>query len=71
MPDAKAIHEKGVSTARQPLMTEWHKHKGMVRFYRKFFRNTYPTVLFGLAIIGIWIRFAMIAVAIFLGRKRA
>ena len=71
VPDAKVIHEKGVSTRSQPLATEWHKHRGMIRYYRKFFRDQYPAALFCLAIIGVWMRFVLVALGIVLiPRKR-
>lgn len=41
---------------------EWHKHKGMVRFYRKFFRHQYPGVLMGLVVLGVWLRFGLVAI---------
>jgi GT2 family glycosyltransferase len=70
VPDAKVVHEKGVSSANRLLITELHKHRGMIRFYRKFFRTSYPTAVFGLAIIGVWIRFIVIAVGIMLFNRR-
>jgi len=39
------------------VFVEWHKHKGMLRFYRKFFRHQYPGVLMGLVVSGVWLRF--------------
>jgi hypothetical protein len=45
----------------RPLFVEWHKHKGMVRFYRKHFRHQYPLGLMGLVIAGVWLRFAGVA----------
>lgn len=70
VPDAKATHQKGVSTAGKPLTTEWYKHRGMIRFYLKFFRRTYPATLFNLAVIGIWIRFAVVAIGTTLFERR-
>ena len=40
----------------------WHKHKGMVRFYRKFFRKQYPVPLMAAVIVAIWTRFALLSV---------
>jgi hypothetical protein len=45
----------------RPLAVEWHKHQGMIRFYRKHFRAAYPAGLFGLVVAGVWIRFALVA----------
>jgi len=70
VPDAKVVHEKGVSTAGQPVMAEFHKHRGMIRFYRKFFRDSYPTPFFALTILGVWTRFIVVAAAIMLFRRK-
>ena len=45
----------------RPLAVEWYKHRGMIRFYRKHFRHAYPAGLFGLVVIGVWLRFALVA----------
>ena len=58
VPDAEVMHHKGVSSEPRPVFIEWHKHKGMVRFYRKFFRHQYPSVLMLLVVSGVWARFA-------------
>jgi len=60
-PDAKIIHVKGASSRSRPIFVEWHKHRGMVRFYRKFFRHQYTGLLWGLVIIGVWLRFVLVA----------
>lgn len=54
VPGAKVIHQKGVCSEQRRFSTEWHKHKGMVRFYRKFLRNRYPPFLLGVVQAGIW-----------------
>jgi hypothetical protein len=48
---------------------EWHKHKGMMRFYRKFFQPQYPGAVMWLVIVGIWLRFG--AVAVYYAARRA
>ncbi len=58
VPDAQVMHHKGVSSESRPIFIEWHKHKGMVRFYRKFFRHQYPHLLMILVVTGVWTRFA-------------
>jgi len=62
VPDALVVHSKGASSASRPVFVEWHKHRGMIRFYRKFFRHQYPGVLMWLVTIGVWMRFAAVAV---------
>ena len=39
------------------MFVEWHKHKGMVRFYRKHFHRDYPGILMLVVTVGVWIRF--------------
>ena len=71
VPDARVVHEKGISSRTQPITTEWYKHKGMIRYYKKFFRSRYPAALFGLTVVGVWMRFVIVAVGrIFMRRGR-
>ncbi|MDC7787461.1 glycosyltransferase family 2 protein [Rhodoplanes sp. TEM] len=60
-PEARVIHQKGVSSRPHPIATEWHKHRGMARFYRKFYRSRYPAPLTALVMAGIWLRFGLVA----------
>ncbi len=34
--DVRATHLRGVSTRRRPLWSEWQKHRGLWRYFRKF-----------------------------------
>lgn len=61
VPSAKVTHALGVSSRSRPIFVEWHKHKGMVRFYRKFFQHQYPGLLMGMVAAGVWMRFALVA----------
>ncbi len=61
VPSARVTHALGVSSRSRPIFVEWHKHKGMIRFYRKFFRRQYPALLMGLVIVGVWLRFGLVA----------
>jgi GT2 family glycosyltransferase len=61
VPDAVVMHEKGVSSRSRPVFVEWHKHRGMARYYRKFFTDRYPIVLMPIVLAGIWARFAWVA----------
>lgn len=63
VPHARVVHEKGSCSRGRTLFVEWHKHKGMLRFYRKHFRHQYPGLLMGLVAIGVWLRFAGIGIA--------
>jgi len=61
VPNAQVIHYHGHCSRTRPIFVEWHKHKGMVRFYRKFFRHQYPGVLMLLVGAGVWLRFGAVA----------
>lgn len=72
VPSARMTHALGGCSRSRPIFVEWHKHKGMIRFYRKFFRHQYPGLLMGLVVVGVWLRFGMVAgyfVAKRVGRK--
>lgn len=61
VPSARVTHALGVSSRSRPIFVEWHKHKGMMRFYRKFFRRQYPGAMMSLVALGIWLRFGFVA----------
>lgn len=61
VPSARVTHALGVSSRSRPIFVEWHKHKGMMRFYRKFFRHQYPGILMSLVSVGVWLRFSLLA----------
>lgn len=60
VPDVEVVHYKGTPSQSRPIFVEWHKHRGMVRFYRKFFRHQYPGVLMWLVAVAVWLRFAAV-----------
>jgi len=62
VPDARIDHALGACSRSRRVFVEWHKHKGMVRFYRKFFRAQYPGALMWLVMFGVWLRFGLIAI---------
>ena len=70
VPDAVVIHDKGGCSHSRPVFVEWHKHRGMLRFYRKFFRDQYPLPLFWLIQCGVAVRFALSATVRSLQRLR-
>ena len=61
VPDAVVIHKKGHSSVQQPLWVAWHLHKGMLRYYQKFFRKNYPAPLWFLVKLGVYLRFMAVA----------
>jgi hypothetical protein len=63
VPGARAVHHQGMCSKKSPIFVEWHKHKGMIRFYNKFFRHQYPGVLLWLVTLGVWLRFGFLALS--------
>ena len=62
VPTASVVHHKGTCSKKRPIFVEWHKHKGMMRFYGKHFRHQYPGVLLWIVIIGVWLRFSSLTI---------
>lgn len=62
VPAARIIHHRGACSRSRPVFVEWHKHRGMLSFYRKFFRHQYPGALMWLVTLCVCLRFcAMVA----------
>ncbi|MEO6365304.1 MAG: glycosyltransferase family 2 protein, partial [Luteimonas sp.] len=59
--DVEVVHVRGVSSRERPVFVEWHKHRGLARYFRKFeaSRRRWPTRLLVLA--AIWLRFPIAA----------
>ncbi len=60
VPDVEVVHYKGACSADRPIRVLWYKHKGMVRFYRKFFHHQYPSVLMAMVVTAVWFRFSIL-----------
>jgi hypothetical protein len=55
--DVRVVHVRGVSSRARPLFVEWHKHRGLWRYFRKFEaprRNLFSRMTIWMAI---WARF--------------
>jgi GT2 family glycosyltransferase len=59
VPDVPVTHFQGTCSRSRPIFVTWHKHKGMLRFYQKFFRQQYPGAVMAAVIAGIWLRFGV------------
>jgi GT2 family glycosyltransferase len=68
VPTARVTHALGACSRTRPWFVEWHKHKGMLHFYCKFFRHQYPGVLMWLVTVGVWIRFIAVCLHHFVSR---
>jgi GT2 family glycosyltransferase len=61
VPGARVAHAQGASSRTAPVSVEYHKHKGMLRFYRKFYSSRYPLPMLWLVTLGVWLRFLVVA----------
>jgi GT2 family glycosyltransferase len=60
VPDVAVIHHQGQSSWQRPVFVLWHKHRGMWRFYNKFYRADAFWLLTLLVWVGIWVRFPLL-----------
>ena len=59
VPQARAVHQQGLSSRSRPWWVHWQKHRGMQRFFVKFQARSHPWPLRWAVIAGIWTRFAL------------
>ncbi len=59
VPDVTITHLKGGSRV-SSLFVEWHKHKGMTRFYLKFFRRRYSRFVMMAVIFAVHLRYLLL-----------
>ena len=60
--DIRVLHVRGVSSRARPLFVEWHKHRGLWRYFRKF-EAPRRSVFTSVAVFAmIWLRFLMVFV---------
>nr|WP_231363205.1 MULTISPECIES: glycosyltransferase family 2 protein [unclassified Thioalkalivibrio] len=72
VPDAIATHAKGTSSSGRPMRTEWHKHRGMVRYYRKFSGSALSDRLaLAAACLLVWAHFVLVLPRLFVCRLRS
>lgn len=71
VPNAEAVHYKGYCSRGRPSFVSYHMHKGMIRFYRKFFRHQYPAPLMWAVAAAVWARFVLLAAASYASRMYA
>ncbi|KRA46683.1 glycosyl transferase [Pseudoxanthomonas sp. Root630] len=67
--DVRVLHIRGVSSRSRPLFVEWHKHRGLWRYFRKF-EATQRGVFTQLGVFGaIWSHFGAVFARILLRRR--
>jgi len=59
--DVRVVHLRGVSSRRRPFFVEWHKHRGLWRYFRKFEANRRNAALQLAVFAAIWLRFPLAA----------
>lgn len=67
VPQVKIIHYQGSCSRQRPIRVEWHKHRGMLRFYRKFYAQRYPQPMMWLMYLLVASRLMLLCV-LFAGR---
>jgi nucleoside-diphosphate-sugar epimerase len=67
-PLSRVVHSKGVCGRRKPLVVEWHKHRGMVRFFGKQGEWKFPAG--ALLRLGVWTRFVGVVLMSLFRRKK-
>lgn len=64
VPDVSVTHYQGTSSRSRPLFVLWHKHRGMWRFYSKFYRQEASWVLTLMVWSAIWARFTLLSTGV-------
>lgn len=61
VPGVPVVHDKGASSPGRSLRVLWHLHRGMLRYYGKFFREHHSLPFTWVVTAGVWLRFAALA----------
>ncbi|MEO6065625.1 MAG: glycosyltransferase family 2 protein [Lysobacterales bacterium] len=59
--DVRVVHVRGVSSRTRPWFVEWHKHRGMWRYFRKFEGRSAKPFKRAVAFLAIWSHFLLAA----------
>lgn len=59
--DVRVLHVRGVSSRSRPLFVEWHKHRGLWRYFKKFEAPRRGLMTRGAVFLAIWARFPVAA----------
>lgn len=57
--DVRVVHIRGVSSRARPLFVEWHKHRGLWRYFRKFEAARRGALVRMAVFAAIWARFPL------------
>ncbi|MGJ4731209.1 glycosyltransferase family 2 protein [Luteimonas sp. SDU101] len=64
----RVLHLRGVSSRSRPLFVEWHKHRGLWRYFRKFESAQVGRAARAAVWAAIWLRFPLVALRQWVGR---
>lgn len=59
VPGVEVLHFKSRSSRRRPLWVEWQKHRGLMRYFRKFHFADWPALLYTPVVLAIAARFLL------------
>ena len=59
--DVSVVHLRGVSSRSRPVFVEWHKHRGLWRYFRKFEAPQRGALTRCAVFAAIWVRFPLAA----------
>lgn len=59
--DVRVLHVRGVSSRSRPLFVEWHKHRGLWRYFSKFEAPHRDALTRAAVFAAIWMRFPLAA----------
>ena len=59
--DVRVVHIRGVSSRARPVFVEWHKHRGLWRYFRKFEAQRRNVLTRATVVAAIWLRFPFAA----------
>jgi GT2 family glycosyltransferase len=62
VPQIEIRHAQGVCSAARPVRVEWHKHRGMLRFFRKFTHAEEQPLALWLTGLAIWAHFGVASI---------
>ncbi|HZX80823.1 MAG TPA: glycosyltransferase, partial [Lysobacter sp.] len=62
--DVRVVHIRGVSSRSRPYFVEWHKHRGLWRYFARFEAPRRGPMLRAAVFAAIWARFASRALSI-------
>lgn len=61
--DVRVVHVRGVSSRSRPIFVEWHKHRGLARYFRKFEAPRRNVFVRAGVYAMVWVRFPFAAFA--------